>query len=256
MKGMPYRGKRIYRCEETLSDGTVVKGKESFLEWRDSLGRFRSQALDPEFGSSDVYQVQVQDPVDHILLQWGVGKGSPHQTVKTKYRFRHEYAQWPTDYKFGPFLHSEGPGWKDVRLQPIWVNGVYATGDRYIELCQPGQWGNKTDHPLMIVTNESWLSVDLGEIVKSRGRSSDGRKEMEDLYVFDRLEPDPTLFEPPAKNEILESRTFGDAVDESITEQPSPQARPGPKAAEKGTLVILSPTGTAVTPAHTAPPEH
>lgn len=97
-KGMPYRAKRVVRCEETLADGTVVKNKESFLEWRDSLGRVRSQTL---AGSSDLYRVQVSDPVDHVWWSWDVGKGSSHQTFETKYKFRHEFAQWPTDFDFG-----------------------------------------------------------------------------------------------------------------------------------------------------------
>jgi hypothetical protein len=234
----------------------VVKGKKSFLEWRDSLGRVRRQALDPEFQGFELYDVQVIDPVDHIWWTWQVGKDSPHQTIKAKYKFRNEYVQWPTDFKFGSFVQPEGPGWKDVRLQPIWVNGVYATGDRYTQVFLPGQSGNNTNHPVTTVS-EDWVSVDLGEIVKSRHTNVDGSKEMEDLFVFDRLEPDPTLFEPPAGNEILEAKPFGDAVDESTTQEPShPAQQSGLKAPANAMIVTISPAGTTVTPGHTAPPEH
>jgi hypothetical protein len=256
MKGMPYKGKRVLRCEETLPDGTVIKGKESFLEWRDSQGRFRSQALDPDFGSSDVYGVQVNDPVDHVQWRWDLGKGSPHQTVETRYKFRHEYAQWQTDQKFAQML-DPGPNFKQVLLDPIWIHGVYATGARDFQLCQPGQYGNKTDRPAMIMVNETWISVDLGEAVKIRTTDSSGGKEMDDLYVLDRLEPDAALFEPPAGNEVLETKPVGDAVDESTSEEPSqPAQQPNLKAPARAAIVTISPAGTTVTPARAAPPEH
>jgi hypothetical protein len=257
MKGMPYMGKRVLRCEEALPDGMVIKGKESFLEWRDSLGRFRSQALDPGFGSSDVYEVQVNDPVDHVRWQWDVGKGSPHQTVEIKYKFRHEYAQWQTDYHFAQML-DPGPNFKEVLLDPIWINGVYATGAQDMQLCQPGQFGNKTDRPAMMLVNETWISVDLGEAVKIRTTDSNGGKEMEDLYVLDRLEPDAALFEPPAGNEVLETKPVGDGVDERRTEEPShPAQQTEPLVPGKPAFVTISPNGTTrVAPAHTAPPRH
>lgn len=220
MKGMPYRGKRVLQCEETLPDGTVIKGKESGLEWRDSQGRFRSQALGPVFEGSDLYRIEVSDPVAHVSWQWEVGKDSSHQTTETRYKFRHEYAEWQMDYEFaqGP----DSPDFKQVLLGPIWIHGVYATGAQDFQLCQPGEYGNKTDHPAMIMVNETWISVDLGEAVKIRITDSSGRKEMDDLYVLDRLEPDHSLFEPPAGNEIVETKPVGDAVDELTTQQTAP----------------------------------
>jgi hypothetical protein len=256
MKGMPYRGKRVLQCEETLPDGTVIKGKESGLEWRDSQGRFRSQALTPLFENSDIYLVQVSDPVDHIGWTWQVGKDSPHQTTETRYKFRHEYAEWQMDYEFGQAVDS--PDFKRVLLDPIWIHGVYAKGEQYFQLCQPGEYGNKTDRPAMIMVNETWISVDLGEAVKIRVTDSNGRKDTEDLYVLDRLEPDPTLFKPPAGNEVLESKPVGDAVDERTTEESGqPAQQPDLKAPAGAALMTISPAGTTtVTPARTAPPKH
>jgi hypothetical protein len=256
MKGMPYRGKRVLQCEETLSDGTVIKGKESFLEWRDSQGRFRSQTLDPDSGSTDAYVVEVNDPVDHVQWRWDMGKGSTHQTMETKYKFRHEYAQWQMDHQFAQML-DPGPDFKQVLLDPIWIHGVYARGAQDFQLCQPGEYGNKTDRPAMIKVNETWISVDLGEAVKVRITDSSGRKEMDDLYVLDRLEPDAALFKPPAGNEILETKPVGDAVNESTTQESSqPAQQPGLKYPAGARIVTISPAGTAVTPARTAPPEH
>lgn len=107
------------------------------------------------------------------------------------------------------------------------------------------------------MVNETWISVDLGEAVKIRVTSSNGGKEMEDLYVLDRLEPDPRLFEPPAGNEVLESKPVGDAVKESTTQEPShPAQLPGVKAPAGAAIVTISPAGNTVTPARSAPPEH
>ena len=258
MKGMPYRAKKVFACEETLADGTVAKAKKSFLQWRDSQGRVRIQSLDREFdGSLETYTVQVLDTVDHILWQWDEGKDSSHQTIETKYKFRHEFDQGPTDFQFAQWLQSEGPGYKDVRLPPIWINGVYAIGDLILNVYAPGVSGNNSDHPVT-ATSESWLSVDLGEIVKSVNKDGNGRKDMKDLFILDRLEPDAALFEPPAGNEVLETKPVGDGVDERRTEEPSEQAeQPGVKAPGKPALVTISPNGsTTVTPARTAPPEH
>lgn len=206
-KDLPYSATRVLACEERLADGTVVKGKETLFEWRDSQGRFRREFHDV-FDGPKLYDVQVIDPVEHVTWDWREGKGSSHQASLAKYKMDNEYVQWPTTFKFGDFLHSQGPRFKDERLPPSWVNGVYATGDRITQICMPGEGGNNTNHPVKEI-DETWLSVDLGVIVQSLQKNADGSSTVEDLVDIDRSEPKPSLFKPPAGYEILKSpKTF------------------------------------------------
>lgn len=235
-KDMPYSATRVFACEKKLADGTVVKGKRTFLEWRDSQGRVRRESRDTSFEGHELYDVQVVDPVEHVLWQWDVGKDSPHQVFKANYKMRNEYTQFPLKYQFGDYVHAQGPRFKDVRLRPKWVNGVYATGDRFTQICMPGENGNNTKHPVT-TTSETWLSVDLGLIVQSLQNTADGRSLVEDLLDIDRSEPDPSLFRPPAGYQILEtSNTVGDPGLHEIKLKPR---QPG-----KGTMLLISPHGT------------
>ena len=235
-KDMPYSATRVFACEEKLADGTVVKGKRTFLEWRDSQGRVRRESRDTTFEGHELYDVQVVDPVEHVFWQWDVGKDSPHQAIKTKYRMSNEYTQFPLTYQFGDYAHAQGPRFNDVRLRPKWVNGVYATGDRITQICRPGENGNNTKHPVT-TTDETWLSVDLGLIVQSLQNTADGGSLVEDLFDIDRSEPDPSLFKPPAGFQILESpKTIGD---------PGPhEIKLKPRNSGKGAIILLSPRGT------------
>lgn len=240
MKDMPYSATRVLACERKLADGTVVKGKMTLFEWRDSQGRFRRESPDVLDGSK-LYHVHVIDPVGHVIWTWDVGKGSSHQVFKSKYTMQNEYAQFPTNYQFGKYLHSQGPGFKDVRLPPQWVNGVYATGDRFTQISKPGENGNKTNHPVT-ATSETWLSVDLGFIVESLQKNADGSSLVDDRVDIDRSEPDPSLFKPPAGYQILES--------------PKTSQNPGlhlvkvkPKKPATGMVMLMS-------PAHASPARH
>ncbi len=235
-KDMPYSARRVSACEETLPDGTVVKGTRTFLEWRDSQGRTRRESRDPLFEGQHLYEVDVTDPVEHVFWTWQVGKDSPHQAIKTKYEMRNEYTQFPLKYQFGNYVHSQGPGFKDERLGPKWLNGVYATGDRFTQVCKPGQNGNKTNHPVT-TTDETWLSVDLGLIVQSLQTTADGSSLVENLFDIDRSEPAPSLFRPPAGFQILESpKTLQDPGLHLVKIKPKNPA--------KGTVMMLSPHGT------------
>ena len=232
MKDMPYSATRVLECEERLADGTVVKGKKTLFEWRDSQGRFRRETHNV-FDGPKLYSVQVIDPVEHVTWDWQVGKGSSHQATLAKYQMDNESVQWPTTYKFGEYVHSQGPRFKDERLPPSTVNGVYATGDRFTQICEPGENGNKTNHPVKEI-DETWLSVDLGVVVQSLQKKADGSSLVEDLLNIDRSEPNPSLFKPPAGYEILKSpKTFQ-----------NPGLRLGiskPRNSGKGAVVMLSP---------------
>jgi hypothetical protein len=237
-KDLPYNATRVFVCEEKLGDGTVVKGKRTFLEWRDSQGRVRRESRDTSFEGHELYNVQVVDPVEHVLWQWDVGKDSPRQAIETKYNMRNEYTQFPLTYQFGNYVHAQGPRFKDVRLRPKWVNGVYATGDRITQICGPGENGNNTKQPVT-TTDETWLSVDLGLIVQSLQNTANGSSEVEDLLDIDRSEPDPSLFKPPTGYQILVSpKTIGDPG--------LHQVKLKPRTPRKGAVVLISPGGTPV----------
>jgi len=235
-KDLPYNATRVFVCEEKLADGTVVKGKRTFLEWRDSQGRVRRESQDTSFKGHELYNVQVVDPVEHVLWQWDVGKDSPHQAIKTNYKMRNEYTQFPLPHQFGDYARAQGTRFKDVRLRSKWVNGVYAAGDRITQICLPGENGNNTEHPVTI-TDETWLSIDLGLIVQSLQNTADGRSLVEDLFDIDRSEPGPSLFKPPAGYQILVSpKTIGDLGLHQVKLKPK---KPG-----KGAIILISPHGT------------
>jgi hypothetical protein len=241
VKDLPFSGTRVFTCREILPDGTVVAGKRTIYEWRDSEGRVRRERRDRFFPKRhhDVW-VDVLDPVSHVMWKWETGKDSSHQLMETKYKPAGEYLEFPMKFQFAKWVQPEGPTWKDERLHPKWLHGVYVTGDRILNVAKPGWNGNKTNHPVLEVT-EDWLSVDLGVIVQHSEITADGSEDTEDLYDIDRSEPDSSLFEPPKGYQVLETKPVIEHLRFVFVPK---KGKPASRGA--GAVVTLSGSGTTV----------
>lgn len=213
-KGMPYSATRLSTCEETESDGTVVKGRRIRWEWRDFEGRTRREEPDAE-PTSKIRHVLVTDPIEHVQWSWMVGPGADRTAIMWRYKTRGETVIYSDTYSSGKgatndrslFAHglkSDGPGWKVVRLAPKYVNGVWAEGQRQIQVVPPGQGNNRTDRPQTVV-NEWWFSIDLREEIVHHTDDPGLGKLTDDLVKIDRSQPDAALFQPPARYKVLES---------------------------------------------------
>ena len=203
MKGMPYTATRKATCTEVQPDGSIAKGQRLVKEWRDSQGRIRRQEADLSEAGVERTKVDVFDPVAHITLRWTIGKDPHPSVVKLRYKPAAEYPQWQTNFRFGQMAASESPTFKDERLPKDWVNGVYAVGDRYTSYSLPAGPNAVRQRKVSEVV-ETWVSVDLGEVVRHIDQHTDGNRETEDMIISDRSEPDPALFAAPADHELIE----------------------------------------------------
>ena len=114
-KGMPYSGKRVMTCEVVESAGTVVEGKRTQLEWRDSEGRTRLER--PDVLDPDRIMVRVVDPVEHIDWNFTIGKDVDKTAIMSRYSPRADSFEYPTTYQTLPGGSTNGASWQH-RLSP------------------------------------------------------------------------------------------------------------------------------------------
>lgn len=215
-KGMPYSGKRVSMCEETLPDGQIVKGKRTSYEFRDAEGRTRYE--DEDHFDNRMHSITIVDPVEHIQWSFSIGEGVDKTAIWWKYDARRDSKVYPTTYQTLPGgstnrrmmarpLRPEGPGYRDEELTSTYVNGVFCEGSRYIERNAPGMGNNRSDHEEIAVTEE-WWSEDLFTQVRRKVNDPSLGKYRTELVDIDRSEPDPALFRPPTDYRVLESHPY------------------------------------------------
>ena len=215
-KDKPYSGVRISTCEKKEQDGTVFKATMKFWEYRDAQGRFRLDEESVIPSERNRHSVSVVDPVRHLLWSWWEGPGEDHAAVKTSYKPSNDtVAQEPTRHVlpdgnldppiFAHMLKMDTPTFKQIVPKPTYINGVWAEGNRLIQIVSPGIGNNKSDHK-EIVTDESWISTDLMVEVRKISDDPELGKSTVNLVNIDRAEPDPALFRPPADYRILVSQ--------------------------------------------------
>ena len=212
-KGMPYSGKRVMTCEVVESDGTVVMGKRTQLEWRDSEGRTRLEQ--PDVLVPDMILVRIVDPVEHIDWSFTIGKDVDKTAIMSRYSPRADSFEYPTTYQTLPGgstnrrimampLIPEGPGFRYEGLKSTFVNGVWCEGSRDSRWARPGEGNNKSDHNELEVT-DTWISEDLFIEVRWKMDDPSLGKYRNELINIDRSEPDPALFGPPAGYRVLDA---------------------------------------------------
>lgn len=212
-KSMPYSGKRVMTCEVVEPDGTVVKGKRTQLEWRDSEGRHRLEQ--PDVLDPDMILVTVVDPVKHIDWNFTIGKDVDKTAIMSRYSARADSFEYPTTYQTlpggstnrrmmaMPLIH-EGPGFRYDELKSTYVNGVWCEGSRDSRWVRPGEGNNKSNHNELEVT-DTWIAEDLFTEVRWKMDDPSLGKYRNDLIDIDRSEPDPALFGPPAGYRVLDA---------------------------------------------------
>jgi hypothetical protein len=212
-KGMPYSSKRVMTCEVVEPDGTVVKGKRTQLEWRDSEGRTRIEQ--PDVLDPDMIMVRVVDPVEHIDWNFTIGKDVDKTAIMSRYSPRADSFEYPTTYQTLPGgstnrgimatpLIPAGPGFRYEELKSTYVNGVWCDGSRDSRWARPGEGNNKSDHNELEVT-DTWFSVDLFTEVRWKMNDPSLGKYRNELINIDRSEPDAALFRPPAGYRVLDA---------------------------------------------------
>lgn len=206
-KDMPLTATQMAVCERRKADRSVARVELVVHEWRDSEGRTRTQRHEPFMDQPGQYSVSVVDPVRHLAWSWSIGKGVDRTAIVSKYHLRAESVLWPSN---GPAI-AHYPKLLDSThreeiLPPQYVNGVYAEGDRTVNVVPPGWDNNKSKHP-ELVTTEVWVSLDIREVVREwtddPGLGDYGGGYGIERYVSDRNEPDPRLFQPPPDYKVL-----------------------------------------------------
>jgi hypothetical protein len=222
-EGLPFTGILKTSFEQKLVDGNTIRSVTRNHQARDSSRRTMVEmaegCLPGDDGQTHLrLRVSVNDPVARTSMNWEVGSdGQPkvvhvfHQDDTAQRQIRAAKRPEPTPeeleqrkkmmqaaqaqaLRLRKEEHIEDLGIKQI-------NGVSAQGTRTTRTIPAGEEGN--DMPL-VVMNEIWRSREFGLTMMAvrddprRGRTT---TEYED---FNRGEPDPAVFAPPAGYTVQE----------------------------------------------------
>jgi hypothetical protein len=196
-RGLPYTATYENKRVQTLADGTAITTTYKMKEARDSQGRTFHEVTNPMPDGTESTHVFVNDPVDHVLLDWSSGS---NRAVVTHLA---DGAQ-PVEIPNPP--HTKRPvrpmAQHNIQRESLGTKtmfGVVAEGHRRTEVIPTGEVGN--DRPITIVT-ESWRSPDLNITLSNTTDDPRMGHSTNEVTALDRVEPDPALFKPPAGYEV------------------------------------------------------
>jgi hypothetical protein len=221
IEGSPYSATGQIVQEQTLADGTAIHTTTEFSLWRDTEGRFRNEYT-IKLGNSDnpLRMVQVQDPIDGVLLIWSVSDSLPLRSVRRMRMAEPMPFQRPAGVlASGPPPPPQTPGTiprhvtlpavphpntSNVRTETLpsdTIAGVYVEGTRTTEVVSAGAEGN--DREIAIVS-ETWTSPDLKITVRQMTDDPRTGKMTVELTTVDRSDPDPELFKVPQGYTVMD----------------------------------------------------
>jgi hypothetical protein len=219
--GAPYSATQTSEHIQTLADGThITQPGQKALMYRDSVGRTRSESTNPGSPRSDqpaLVMVFIIDPVAGFRYQL-----DSREKVARRFAMpaaRPAIAQptmAATASVGGLFVAGTGkifaslaapgngapgntPKTTSESLGSQLIEGVTAEGTRTTTTWAVGSVGNDRE---IVATNETWFSKQLGVAVLTKTadpRFGDTTTKLTDISL---VEPDPTLFMPPADYEI------------------------------------------------------
>lgn len=240
--GAPYTARAVTTSTQTLADGNRITNTTEVSLARDSQGRTRREqklnALGPWTTNESGSLVTINDPVAGVTYtvhpdgktatkfshtQAHVAHGVPSGGVALR-----SHAPAPVVATGGPatgntmvFVHAEGSSAaqgvaatfthasansrtaEEARAEDLGtqtIEGVTAKGKRTRIVIPAGQIGN--ERPIEVIS-ESWYSPELQTVVLSkRTDPRTGETEFR-LTNISRVEPSPSLFQPPANVNVV-----------------------------------------------------
>jgi hypothetical protein len=221
IKGSPYSATGQIVQEQTLADGTAIHNTTEFSLWRDAEGRLRSEfAMKLGSGDDSVHAVEVQDPVDGVVLIWSASDSLPLRTVR-----RMRVLEPLPDPKMAGVLASgpppspptpggiphhvtlptaPHPSTSNVRTETLpsdTIAGLYVEGTRTTEVIPAGAQGNDRD---IAIVSETWKSPDLRMMVRQMTDDPRTGKLTVEVTTIDRTDPDPSLFKIPEGYTVMD----------------------------------------------------
>jgi len=201
--GAPYSAVAVTESTQTLSDGNTINRKVQSNVFRDSQGRTRRETTLPGVGplaasGQPKTFVMIHDPVASTAYVL-------HPDTKVA-------EQLPAHNHGGPKANEAGADVQDrfqahmekeiangtLKKEDLGtqvINGVSATGTRYIRTIPVGQIGNEK---AITVTSERWYSPELQLVVKSVHTDPRQGTTTYTLTNLQRTEPAASLFVVPA----------------------------------------------------------
>jgi hypothetical protein len=201
----PYTANQKTTTVQTLANGTTITRETTARIARDSSGRtFRETVMDYRTGDGQIPKqsmFNVMDPVNRLNINWSsnskvanvfhmpdpaqVRRTPPPLSPAPAPSANVQTAVIPRPRM--PEAHTESLGTKTI-------DGLEATGTRTTQTFAVGEIGN--DQPI-IVTHETWMSIDLRISVLQIDDDPRTGVRTTQLIDIERGEPDPALFDPP-----------------------------------------------------------
>lgn len=210
VSGAPFSAVAVSESTQTLSDGNHITRKTQTNLFRDSQGRVRREmnfsaiGTVAEAGQSRTFIV-IHDPVAQVgyALQ-------PDQKVAHKMAFAgaKHVPEGDGQSRFESRMQKElaNGALKKEDLGSQTINGVLATGTRYMHTIAAGQIGN--EKPISVVS-ERWYSTDLQIVVKSTRTDPRSGTTTYTVTNIQRTEPAASLFAVPSDYTVTEGRPAG-----------------------------------------------
>ncbi len=224
----PYTAEFKITHVRTLANGTTITQESTEVQARDSQNRTMNSTtwIRPSGDRSPATVVSISDPVAGTEI-----KLNPHDKVATIYKLPpleerhgcwqsesgHFTSSWPSATPFNdavqgasagksvpassvqpPIRRRAGPEKQDLGTTTIL--GVEAKGRRIVHTTPVGEIGN--DQPL-VNTQETWLSTELGIVVRELQDNPQSGTRTRELVNLTRGDPDPSTFQPPEGYEVV-----------------------------------------------------
>ena len=219
----PYSAVQVQRVVRTLADGTTIKNGPGpgHVVMRDSLGRVwiehrltRATANDP-----GIFMVFVLDPVDHTMTFWSTSEKGEKVATLVRLPAARPQSQ--------PVSGSPQASAETNRPQPIVstenlgtdiLEGVSVDVVKTTTIVPVGRAGN--DAPITR-THEVWTSPDLKLTMKEEWNDPRTGDRTVQLTKFSRIEPEASMFRPPAGYKVKDLKETLREAAEKLAEMPT-----------------------------------
>jgi hypothetical protein len=223
-RGKPFSATATSQTTQTFFDGTHVSRTTTMVEYRDALGRVRTEIT--QTGATAV-SIMIRDnvagynyhldPVTKSALKTrmagfpvvsgdGTGRGAAQPPVETAEELAaRRLVQLQRDIVIAVdgATQATRPVGRGARINPneivedlgtSAVNGVQARGTRITTIVPAGEIGNDREFRSI---DERWFSSDLNLLIKSENTDPRFGKTTYELTNISRQSPDPALFQVP-----------------------------------------------------------
>jgi hypothetical protein len=193
-----HRDSQVY----TQADGTNITTVTPMREWRDDVGRERSESIRTLPDGTQYRDDGVYDPVARVRMTWQVGNPNTPNIV-TVHPFPQPVSQPASQAPVNSQPNRPYIPQRTESLPPQTIAGLYATGSRITRNIPAGYEGNNRD---ITTTTETWTSPDTGiqlrNIVNDLTSNYVSNAEVTDIQF---VAPDPAVFKAPDRYEVKEA---------------------------------------------------